>query len=244
MIFGILSDIHSNLTALDAVLDKLRERNVGAYICLGDIVGYGPRPNQCCQRIRDLDATCIIGNHDEAVLKPGTEDWFNAYAAAAVLWTRAVLSEENTEFLRGLPEKQVIGEFTICHGSLEDPWGYITEAYEAASTFELMTTPVCFIGHSHCAEYYELDPDNPRPRRVQVTDAHTLTMAEGMQYIINPGSVGQPRDRNPRASCAAYDTEAGTVEIIRASYDIKLCQEEMLDHGLPPALAYRLMVGV
>ncbi|MFQ5810960.1 MAG: metallophosphoesterase family protein, partial [Armatimonadota bacterium] len=241
---GIISDIHSNLLALEAVLAALREREVDAHLCLGDIVGYGPNPNECCELVRELDGPCILGNHDEAVLKPGTEDWFNAYAAAAVLWTRAVLTEENADLLRSLEEQQVIGDLTMVHGALEDPWGYITEPYEATTTFELMRTPVCLVGHSHFAEWYELDPDNPRPRHVPATNGRTLTLAEDMRYIVNPGSVGQPRDRDSRASCALYDEDARTIEIIRTPYDIKACQQEMLEKGLPPALAYRLMFGV
>jgi len=242
--YGIISDIHSNLPAFEVVLELLRDRKVDGYICLGDVVGYGPHPNECCELVRELDSACILGNHDEAVLKPGTEDWFNAYAAAAVLWTRAVLTDENADFLRSLDAQQVLGDLTLAHGALDDPWGYITEPYEATTTFELMSTPVCLVGHSHCAEWYELDPDNPEPQRVSAANGGTLTLADDMRYIVNPGSVGQPRDRDSRASCAIYDDDARTIEIIRSPYDIKACQREMLDKGLPPALAYRLMFGV
>ena len=244
MKYGIISDIHSNLPALEVALGVLADRSVDAYICLGDLVGYGPHPNECCDRVRELEAICILGNHDEAVLKPGTEDWFNPYAAAAVLWTRAVLSTQNGDFLRSLAEQKVIRDITIVHGALDDPWGYITEPYEATTTFELMTTPVCLVGHSHFAEWYELDPEKPDPRHVPATDGRTLTLAEDLRYIVNPGSVGQPRDRDSRSSCAVYDRDARTIEIIRTPYDIKACQRDMLDYGLPPALAYRLTFGV
>ncbi len=243
MTYGIIADIHSNLQALEGVLSVLQRRGVEGYLCLGDVVGYGPRPNECCELVRELDAPGVLGNHDEAVLNPGTENWFNAYAAAAVLWTRALLTEENADFLRSLDEQKVIGDLTLVHGALDDPWGYITAPYEATTTFELMSTPVCLVGHSHYAEWYELNANSTRARHVTATGDRTLTLADGVRYIVNPGSVGQPRDRDSRASCAIYDEEARTIEIIRTPYNIKACQQDMLEKGLPPALAYRLMFG-
>lgn len=245
MRYGIISDVHSNLVALRAVLAELRGRSLDKFVCPGDIVGYGPRPNECVELVRELEPVAVIGNHDVAAIESGTEDWFNAVARAAAIWTRQELSAANREYLRSLQPVLIFDEVTMVHGALApDLWDYISSPWEARPTFEAMKTQLCFIGHSHYAEWYELGPGAVVPMQVGATSGHQLQFAEGVRYIVNAGSVGQPRDGDPRAACAVYDTDEGTIEVFRVPYDIAECQEDMLAKGLPVPLAQRLALGV
>ncbi len=244
MRYGIISDIHSNLEALEVVLEELKQRGAEQYICPGDIVGYGPRPNECCERVRSLEPVAVLGNHDMAAIETGTEDWFNAVARTAAIWTRQALTEENAAYLRGLPAVSIPDDLTVVHGALApDLWDYICSPWDAVPTIEAMRTPVCLVGHTHYAEWYERMADAPAPSQVTATDGRTLSLRDGACYVVNPGSVGQPRDGDSRASCALYDDEARTIEIIRKPYNVAGCQEDMLAKGLPAPLAYRLAVG-
>lgn len=244
MRYAILSDIHANLPALERVLEECEQAGVEAYLCAGDVVGYGPQPNECCERLRELGAVVVRGNHDEAAVVHGKEEWFTTGARRCILWTREVLSAENLEFLAGLlPSRQLDGAH-LCHGSLPDPDLYTTTPGEAALTFDLMDEPLCFIGHTHYAEWYIDRADGRLPAHYARPSGGECSLAPGRQYLVNPGSVGQPRDNNSQASFAVWDTTADLVTIHRVSYDIARTQQLIRDAGLPANMADRLRYGI
>lgn len=245
MRYGIVSDVHSNLVALRAVLGELEGQRIDRFVCPGDIVGYGPRPNECVELVRELEPVAVIGNHDVAALESGADEWFNAMARAAAVWTRQELTAANSEYLRSLQPVEVFDEVTLVHGALApDLWDYISSPWEAQPTFEAMKTQLCFIGHSHYAEWYELSPGAAVPMQVSATSGRTLRLSDGVRYIVNAGSVGQPRDGDPRAAVAVCDSGQGTIEVLRVPYDVRECQKDMLGKGLPAPLAQRLTLGV
>ena len=242
MRFGIISDIHANLEALESVLTELK--GVDAYLCLGDIVGYGPNPNECVERIAALpNLSCVIGNHDQAALQEYDLEWFNAYARDAIVWTQQQLTPESKRFLRKLKPHLQVEELTLVHGSLPDPMEYITSAWEARFTFELMQTPLCMVGHTHVAEYYRLEAGRIQPEQVSLLNGGEIALEEGSRYIVNIGGVGQPRDGNPRAGFGIYDREQHRITVRRVEYPIEATQSKMEDAGLPQLLIQRLAVG-
>ncbi len=242
MIYGIVSDIHSNLVALEAVLADMPKAD--RLLCLGDIVGYGPRPNECCEIMRERAWVCIAGNHDRCVVRPGEEDWFNEAARAALLWTRDVISDEAHQFLSDLGDVAMTREFTAMHGSLQDPDEYITSCREAVEALKLARTPVSLCGHTHVPEAYEIEGDSDECKRVCNPPLFKLALQSEGKVLVNCGSVGQPRDGDPRAAYGLWDSEAGTVQVKRVAYDIEATQRDMLRAGLPTVLAARLSVGV
>ena len=243
MRYGIIADIHGNLPALEEVLRVLAEADVDTYLCLGDIVGYGARPNECCELMRKLEAVCIRGNHEEAVLRVGLEDWFNPDARACLIWTREQLTEANREFLASLPVSREVSDLTLCHGSLLDPNWYITSPEEALPSLAAMSGALAFFGHTHYAEWFVQTSPGQRPRQHHHPEGGVCRLAADHKYLVNPGAVGQPRDRNPEAAFAVYDEEAGRIELQRMPYDITAAQEQMDVAGLPPAMALRLSLG-
>lgn len=247
MRYGILSDIHGNLEALEVVLRKLD--GCDRWICLGDIVGYGPNPNECCERVRALNAVCVHGNHDLAALGHYDITWFNDWAAAAIVWTQEQLTEENRAFLQSVPAMQVVNDeafdFTVVHGSPRDPAEeYITSAREANAIFARLTTPLCLVGHTHVAEYYVKAKGALTCDRVSMTSGGLISLEENHHYIVNCGSVGQPRDRNPQVSCGLLDTQARCIEIFRLDYLIDITQRKIQAEGLPDLLWQRLALGI
>ena len=238
----ILSDIHSNLEALQAVLeDTARRGGFDVVWCLGDLVGYGPDPGPCIDLLGEHDLVCIVGNHDHAAIgKMGLEE-FNAYAAAAARWTTAQLEDHHVSFLSNLREVERCGDFTLVHGSLRYPlWEYLVNQYSALDTFNRLESPYCLVGHSHipfvCAEMDSVAAFGPFEEDQAV--------ALGPQrLIINPGGVGQPRDGDPRPSYALYDGDAATVTRHRVDYDVATTQEKMRRAGLPDYLIQRLSHG-
>ncbi|MEW6717959.1 MAG: metallophosphoesterase family protein [Chloroflexota bacterium] len=237
----VISDIHANLTALETVLADADEYDT--VWCLGDLVGYGPDPNECIDLVRGLsNLVCILGNHDAAALKQIGVEAFNPDAQRSVLWMQEQLSSKNVAFLKGLPEKVVLGEVTIAHGSPRKPvWEYILDVFTATINFESFDTPYCFVGHTHVPlEYRLIEGRNlalmsyPEPK-----STHTLIP----RTIINPGSVGQPRDRDPRAAYALFDTETSIWESRRVEYDIITVQDRMRSEGFPTRHIERLSVG-
>jgi diadenosine tetraphosphatase ApaH/serine/threonine PP2A family protein phosphatase len=237
----VISDIHANITALEGVLKAAGE--IDAVWCLGDIVGYGPDPNECVARVRNLpNLQCIIGNHDAAALMQIDADTFNPEARNAIIWTRRQLSQASLEFLENLPERLEIGEVTLTHGSPRHPvWEYLLDTHAATINFDYFDTPLCFVGHTHLPVLYSLDGDNylaylsvPEPQQKFKLPARA---------IINPGSVGQPRDRDPRASFAIFDDESRTWEYQRIAYDINVVQARMRRAGLPDRHVQRLAAG-
>lgn len=237
----VISDIHANLTALEAVLEAAGE--VDAVWCLGDLVGYGPDPNECIERVRWLpNLTCLIGNHDAAALGQIDVDAFNADARTSILWLQRVLTPANQEFLRALPEKVVIGSVTLAHGSPRNPvWEYILDTRVARVNFEFFETPYCFVGHSHLPVLYQFPDSRPEIQLTIPEENQSIKLVS--RTIINPGSVGQPRDRDPRAAYAIYDTETEIWEQHRVPYDIAAVQQRIHDAGLPERHAMRLAEG-
>jgi len=242
--YGILSDIHGNLSALEETLKVAREKQVEEYFCLGDVVGYGASPNECCELVRALPATVICGNHDVAAVRPGREIWFTPAARACILWTREVLTEENRLFLEELSPRAEVAGAALCHGSLSDPDFYTTTPEEALLSFRMMTGPLAFFGHTHFAEWFQLDDGLTIPQEYARPQGGVCVLEPECQYLLNPGAVGQPRDGNRQASFAIWDTEAGTIEIIRLDYDIAATQRRMHAAGLPENMALRLTLGI
>jgi diadenosine tetraphosphatase ApaH/serine/threonine PP2A family protein phosphatase len=237
----IISDIHANLTALEAVLEDAGPYE--AVWCLGDLVGYGPDPNECIARIRELpNLLCLLGNHDAAALKQIDIDTFNLEARLAIRWTQQTLTEESLTFLAELPERLDLECVTLAHGSPRQPvWEYLLDTRTATANFENFDTPYCFVGHTHLPVMYHL-PDENRIARLMVPDASMqLTLAP--RAILNPGSVGQPRDRDPRAAYAIYDPVANTWEFHRVPYDIPAVQLRMTAVNLPERHIQRLTAG-
>lgn len=237
---GIFSDIHSNIHALEAVLGVLDEENVDHLFCCGDVVGYGAFPNECCQILRDRNCPVIAGNHDHAVLGLTDISYFNDVAKQAVLWTRKVLSRENEEFLRSLPLTHKAGNMFFVHSSPDQPeeWNYILTMGEARANFHYFNEQFCFIGHSH--QPFIIINNNediscPETPEIQILDTR--------RYLINAGSVGQPRDRNPNACYILVDLDRKILQIKRIPYSIKEAQDAILSSGLSQELAERLAYG-
>ncbi len=238
----VMSDIHANYTALRAVLEEAGE--VDETWCLGDLVGYGPDPNAVVEEIRDIkNLVCLLGNHDVAAIGKMPLETFNGDARKSLMHHEKVLSASSMDFLNSLPSKtKVRGEATMAHGSPRDPlWEYILNTLSARLNFEHFNTPWCFVGHSHIQCMFALDEENDRVTLEQVKPDITIPLRS--KLILNPGSVGQPRDRDPRAAFAIYDTEARTWTPRRAEYNIAEVQERIRSAGLPEKHAARIAEG-
>jgi predicted phosphodiesterase len=237
----VISDIHANITAFQAVIQDAGQ--VDAIWCLGDVVGYGPDPNECVALLSSLPGlTCLVGNHDAAALGEIDLAAFNRDASLSSQWTQSTLTPENLAFLRGLPEKLVNQQVTLAHGSPRNPvWEYLLDTITAASNFEFFNTPLCFVGHTHLPVAYIMD------EKTHYVDWRLMRHLKPFTFegrtIINPGSVGQPRDRDPRAAYAIYYPEKNLWEPYRVEYDIPSVQQRILDAGLPQRHALRLADG-
>lgn len=233
MRIAILSDVHSNLPALVKALSIIDELRVDAIYCLGDIVGYGASPNECIQLVRERASKCVLGNHDLAVLDVSYAEYLPKDGEEAADWTRMVLKRENAEFLGQLSYTEGNEFCTIVHASPHDPaaWKYITSLEDARPQFEHFTTQLCFIGHTHipflCGD-----------------DLKTFTFRKDRRYLINVGSVGQPRDGNPQLSFGVLDTNEWIYQNIRAHYDVERAAEAIRLSGLPESLGNRLFRGI
>jgi diadenosine tetraphosphatase ApaH/serine/threonine PP2A family protein phosphatase len=239
---AVVSDIHSNQVALEAVLEAIG--TVDQIWCLGDIVGYGPRPNECVAMLAERKHLAVAGNHDWAVVGRIGVDEFNAFAALAAQWTTEQLDESSRAFLTALPTVQTSGEFTLVHGSPRGPvWEYILNGSLAASNFEHFEGPFCLVGHTHVPAIYALAPDRT-VHAYQIAGDREVSLARpGWRFILNPGSVGQPRDDDPRASCLVIDTATGSATWHRVAYDIAATQQQMRSARLPARLVERLAQG-
>lgn len=241
----IISDIHANLTALQAVIEHANDPD--AVWCLGDLVGYGPDPNECVELVVELiarlpNSLSLIGNHDQAVLGEIPLSRFNTDAGAVVAWTQEKLSDQNQAFLNTLPSKVTLDNYTLAHGSPNQPvWEYILDPNTADRNFEAFSTDYCFVGHSHLPIIFQ------RPFQDSFALSRTVQWHEPLQLkprmILNPGSVGQPRDGDPRSSYGILDTDAQSWAMFRVEYDVKGVQERILEAGLPERQALRLMAG-
>lgn len=238
MKYAVISDIHANLEALGSVVAEIDRSGIEDIICLGDIVGYGADPNACVEMVRERNIVSVMGNHDAAACGACEPTHFNPAAREAVLWTRKELTDENSEFLRDLPDREVIDNSLAVHGAISDPDKYIMSTHDAEPEFPLMDKyNICFFGHTHVGVCYVFENKN-----VREIICSELEFTEGMKYMINPGSVGQPRDRDPRASFLLYDNE-GRAHYRRVEYDIERAQEKIIDKGLNKILAERLSYG-
>ncbi len=239
-IFAILGDIHSNIEALSAVLDDCAANGVTDYFCTGDIVGYNASPRECLDKIRELSCPAVMGNHDHYVSSRQDLSDFNPAAAAVVEWTRGQLKMEDIFYLRNLPFMGLGVGFSVVHSTCDNPeaFGYVFDVFQAAANFVKQKTPICFHGHSHCPVVYERRLDG-----VYVLDPVDMTLVPGRKYFINVGSVGQPRDGDPRASYVIYDQAAKTIRFRRVEYDIAAAQSKVRQAGLPERLAQRLEEG-
>lgn len=237
----IISDIHANYTAFETVLNHAKGQ--WDYVwCLGDVVGYGPDPNECVDRLREMPHLCLAGNHDWAALDRLDIRTFNPDARRAVDWTRETLTPDNTRWLEALPTTFVIGDYTLVHASPREPiWEYVLEPVVAALNFPYFETPYCIVGHTHQPVIYALKDDHDA-ESIKPTYGQPRQL-NGKRQIINPGSVGQPRDADPRAAYAILDFEKNIFEHRRIEYDINAVQKRMRSYEMPERLIARLEHG-
>ncbi len=247
MRYFIFTDIHGNLEAFQALLRFAKRRKIDHYLFMGDMVGYGADPNKVIDALQLLDPISMVrGNHDKAVCCDlDSVQTFNPIAASAILWTRQNLTQDNMDYLTEMKKgPEIVHEhITICHGAPFDEDYYIFGEFDAAEAFLHIETPVTFFGHTHFPFVYT-DNDHIVEGTFLTGNTNEIKIEPGIRYLINPGSVGQPRDRNTRAACAIYDSDAQKISFFRVEYDIESAQKKILDAGLPPALAERLSIGI
>jgi predicted phosphodiesterase len=241
MRYGIFSDIHSNLEALEAVLKAYGRVSIDKYLCVGDVVGYAANPGECIAKVRLLTTTTVAGNHDWASVDLFSLDYFNPRAAKAVIWTKDQLNEQERYFLESLKLTFKNEDLTLVHATLDDPalFSYLTGIQSASPTFELLNNSLCFLGHTHVPGIFIQNED----KRIYCLKSDTLKLEKNNKYIVNVGSVGQPRDGSPLAAYSIYDTDKKTVWIKRIDYDFKSTAKKIVSAGLPEFLAERLAVG-
>jgi len=242
MRYAILADVHANLEALEVVLEDIRPRDPESIVCLGDFVGYGPDPNACVEALRPRLAWGLAGNHDRAALGEADIGSFNALAQAAILWTRDHLNPPVRTYLEALPDHMDRDELYAVHGSVRDPVDeYIFDPEGAAASFRALSFHLCLVGHTHVPAIFVAEGE-------QVTSMpflpdHPIHLDEDRRYIVSVGSVGQPRDNDPRAAYVWFDSEAQEVSLIRVAYPFERTQKKVVEAGLPALLAERLAVG-
>ncbi len=239
MKYAILSDIHANLEALEVVLQDAERQECTHYVCLGDIVGYGPNPKECLERIRALDCPTVIGNHDEYCATDAPLKGFNPMAADGIKWTREQLNDEEKQWLRDLKYIREVESFTLVHATLDLPekWAYVFDKLAASASLSYQHTPVCFNGHTHVPIAFIRGPSG-----LQGGLYSKIRIEIGHKYFINVGSIGQPRDRNPKAY-AIFDLLGNMIELRRLDYPIAAVQQKIRAAGLPESLAQRLEIG-
>lgn len=236
----VISDIHANLTALQAVLNDAGE--VDATWCLGDLIGYGPDPDECVSIIQSLpNLTCIVGNHDAAVIGRINTLFFNQEARLSIQWARSRLSERNLRFLDNLPDKALMDQVTLVHGSPRNPiWEYLLDLQTAEINFSFFNTQICLTGHTHIPVRFHLDSQS-NLECIRNEDLETIPVIDRM--ILNPGSIGQSRDHDIRASYAIFDPATSTWQTHRVKYDVGSVQARILGANLPYRHAQRLAEG-
>lgn len=249
MRYAVLSDIHSNLEALTAVLSDVAAQRADRMLCLGDLIGYGADPEACLSALQHSQAVCVAGNHEYGCIGKLDDRWFNDAARRAVEWTRDRLGFMELDWLRRLPLVATDGPCTLVHGTLKHPerFEYLADLAQAVDAARMCDTGYCLFGHTHLPVLIEYDRRQGRVGRVldtaqELTEV-SLSEEPAVRYVINPGSVGQPRDGDPRASYAVLEPEAHRVTFHRVAYDIRAAQEKIRRAGLPEFLADRLAVG-
>ncbi|MBQ7078864.1 MAG: metallophosphoesterase family protein [Fibrobacter sp.] len=241
MLYGICSDIHSNATAFKAVLESMRDNGVERKVCLGDIVGYGVDTDECVDLVRENMDFCLIGNHDSVAVKNESSEGFNPYAKQAIEWTQKHLSKESVAYIRSLPYIHEENDICFVHASPLSPadWVYVTDLEDALNAFDHFSERYCFVGHTHSPVIIA-----SRPMAIpKILDEYEYVIANTERLLVNVGSVGQPRDRDPRACWCLLDTETKCVRLIRVDYDIRETQNRMKKQGMPSFLIDRLSVG-
>lgn len=239
MKFAIFGDVHSNLEALNAVLEDARSYDCTHFVCIGDIVGYNANPSECLDVIQKLDCPVVKGNHDEEASLDTELVGLNPLAQKSMQWTRDNLDLNQKKYLKELKLARHVGDFTIVHATLDSPasWGYVTSKFDALESLGYQYTPVCFFGHTHVPAFYFKD------LRMEEHQGKSIKIETGKKYQINVGSVGQPRDGDFRSSYCIYDVDERLIINRRVGYDIKTAQEKILKAGLPEQLAHRLAEG-
>ena len=254
MNIAVISDIHSNLEALNTVLEKCKSENVDQYICVGDIVGYNANPAECIKKVKSLIFFAIVkGNHDDISASKKYISKYNKHAKESVLWTRKNIPWLNKIWLSKLPLKIVRGgdNITVVHSTLTDPekWGYILDKETAEKNFKFLTTDICFCGHSHAPALFVKNKQSSLIKQdteftSTKSNSYTFKIKKGNEYIINPGSIGQPRNNDPRSSFVIYDTKGKTITKYRVKYDIRSAQNKIYNADLPEFNADRLSAGI
>jgi putative phosphoesterase len=232
MRIAIISDIHANIEALEKTFEIIQTKHIDEIVCLGDIIGYGANPNECLSFLREQTGNILLGNHDEAAVDLSAAEYFNPYARIAAEWTSKELTTEHREFIKKLPYTLELNGIFFVHASPYRPqeWHYITSASDAFNNFPYFTSDVCFVGHSHVPGIF-------------CEDIWTQELVRGKKFIINVGSVGQPRDGDPRLSFGILDTELWNYENVRSPYQVQKTAEKIRKAGLPKMLADRLLEG-
>ena len=240
MRYAILSDIHGNYEALTAVLEAIDGMEIGSIVCLGDVVGYGANPNEVVELTRDRADIVTKGNHDQAAVDPAEEAYFNSWAVQAIRWTRGELTDENLDYLRAMPYESLLPDVRLVHASPGEPekWRYVLSPQAASREFSTFDESFCFIGHSHV------------PMIVLRTEVGTselldgeVALPAGARVLINVGSVGQPRNGDPRASFAVLDLEDRSARLEQVPYDLHEARKKIVEAGLPRFLGDRLLLG-
>lgn len=239
MRFAIFGDIHANLHALHAVMEDAQSNSCERFVCMGDLVGYNAYPRECVEYVRSLECPVVQGNHDEQVGLELTSPDLNPLAEEAIDWTRKLLSPGDIAWLRGLRAHRQVLDFTIVHATLDSPlgWNYVTTELDAELSFSYQRTPLCFIGHTHVPKVYIRDG------RVRIESFDVLHLKKHEKYLVNVGSVGQPRDGDWRAAYCIYDTDSSEIYLRRIPYDVEGARQAIFDAGLPAKLADRLAKG-
>jgi len=242
MRYAIFSDIHANLEALDAVIKAYEKEKIDEYLCVGDIVGYAANHRECIEIVSALAAVCVAGNHDWASIDLFPDSYFNPFAKEAIAWTKRNLDAQEKIYLESLKLTFKNQDLTLVHGTLDSPesFDYMTDEFTAGKSFGLLENNVCFVGHSHIPGIFIKNKDD----RIHYLENLQSDIKEGNKYIINVGSVGQPRDGNPDAAFSIYDAAKKEVQIKRVGYDMKAAREKIISFGLPRFLGDRLLMGM
>ncbi|MBN2381100.1 metallophosphoesterase family protein [candidate division WOR-3 bacterium] len=242
MKIAVLSDVHSNIDALEAVVQDAKSWKAELFLVAGDIVGYGACPDQCIDLLKKLEAGCIAGNHDWGVIEKTPIDYFNSAARKAILWTREKMTDTSRAYLEALPLTMQEAEISLAHGDFLSPesWAYVFTLPKAAEEFSGFNTAIGIIGHSHVPFIIRAVDKESWPEEIKES---TVTFQPTERYLVNVGSVGQPRDYDPRACYLRIDSDIKQLSLERVEYDIKAAQRRILDAGLPSSLAARLSVG-
>jgi len=237
--YAVFGDIHGNLDALEAVLAEIERLGADALICLGDIVGYGAEPRECIARVRELECLTLAGNHDHAAIGKLDVEFFNPFAREAAMWTREELSDEDRDYLASLGFVEHVDGFAVAHGSLHGPelFNYVQSIHDAELSLEALDKPLLLVGHTHVP----LTFFDSRPMTYSMD--LEIPVDPKSRTIANVGSVGQPRDEDPRACFGLYDTDDAQVTLYRVPYDVEAAGRKIVDAGLPEALALWLQLG-